>query len=465
MTHSPRPTNSIEHNPPASNRTIRCIAIALAVLGAVVSQLFGSAHLYATAPSKPNIVLIMADDMGYECVAANGGTSYQTPRLDAMARQGLRFTHCHSQPICTPTRVQIMTGIYNHRNYIQFGLLDPKATTFAHVLKSAGYSTCIAGKWQLKGGLEGPKKFGFDEYCLWQLTRRPNRYPNPGLEINGKEVDYKQGQYGPDIVSDYLCEFMERQSKAGKPFFAYYPMMLPHWPFEPTPDSKDWDPKARVADKQEKGSGNSKADLKYFADMVTYTDKMTGKILDKLDALEIREDTVVIFTCDNGTYVGIKSMMGDVKVQGGKGKTSDNGTHVPLIVSWPGTTPRAKVCADLVDFSDILPTLAELGSAELPADINFDGRSFAPQLKGKEGDPREWIYCWYERNGKRNKASQHVRDQQYKLYADGRMFNVVDDFYEESPLNPSSLQGDLKQKHAMFTKVLAEKQAEAAKRD
>ena len=417
--------------------------------------------LMATAdqPPKPNIVLIMADDMGYECVGVNGGTSYKTPALDEMARTGLRFTHCHSQPICTPSRVQIMTGIYNHRNYIRFGLLDPEATTFAHVLKKAGYKTCIAGKWQLKGGFDGPTKFGFDEYCLWQLTRRPNRYPNPGLEINGKEVDFKQGEYGPDIVSDYLCDFIERHKEG--PFLAYYPMMLPHWPFEPTPDSKDWDPKARVNDKSEKGSGNSPRDIKYFTDMVAYTDKMVGKILKKLDELKIRENTVVIFTGDNGTYTGVTSMMGDVQIKGGKGKTSDNGTHVAMIASWPGTGPTGKICADLVDFSDLLPTLAEIAGADLPQDIKFDGRSFAPQLQGEKGHPREWIHCWYSRNGARNKASQHVRDQMYKLYADGRFFNVAADFYEEKPLSMESLDADARERHKMFTKVLSEKVAEA----
>ena len=437
----------------------RCLVLSAIAFTVTLLQLVVTSGNAADEVARPNIVLIMADDMGYECVGVNGGTSYKSPALDEMARGGLRFTHCHSQPICTPSRVQIMTGIYNSRNYIRFGLLDPEATTFAQVLKQAGYKTCIAGKWQLKGGFDGPTKFGFDEYCLWQLTRRPNRYPNPGLEINGKEVDFKQGQYGPDIVSDYLCDFIERNKEG--PFLAYYPMMLPHWPFEPTPDSKDWDPKARVNDKSEKGSGNKKDDLKYFTDMVAYTDKMVGKILTKLDEVGIRENTIVIFTGDNGTFTGITSKMGDVTVQGGKGKTSDNGTHVALIASCPGTVPKGQVCGDLVDFSDLLPTLAELAGAKVPAEIKFDGRSFAPQLHGKQGNPRQWIYCWYERNGARNKASQHVRDQQYKLYADGRIFDVADDFYEQSPLKVDSLDGAAREKYELFSKVLEEKQREA----
>src|SRR5687767_7229045 len=121
----------------------------------------------AAAPTrslqKPNIVLIMADDFGYECVTANGGQSYQTPNLDRLAATGMRFEQCHVQPLCTPTRVQLMTGLYNVRNYIEFGAMDPKATTFAHLLKGAGYSTGICGKWQLGVKSDSPQKFGFDD--------------------------------------------------------------------------------------------------------------------------------------------------------------------------------------------------------------------------------------------------------------------------------------------------------------
>ncbi|MCH7727809.1 MAG: sulfatase-like hydrolase/transferase, partial [Planctomycetes bacterium] len=402
------------------------------IITALISHVIGFAQSAgAEASDRPNIVLIMADDMGYECVGAYGGTSYKTPVLDRLAKDGLQFDHCHSQPICTPSRVQLMTGIYNSRNYVKFGLLDPKATTFGNILKKAGYATCIVGKWQLKGGFAGPGRFGFDEYCLWQLTRRPNRYPNPGLEINGKEVDYKNGEYGPDIVTDYANDFMARHAKKDKPFFLYYPMMLPHWPFEPTPDSAEWNPNARQGDKAEK-SGKG-VDNKFFADMVTYTDKMVGKVVSKLDELGIRKNTLVLFIGDNGTFTGITSMMGNVAVKGGKGKTIDAGTHVPMIASWPGVVPSGK-CQDLVDFSDFLPTLAEIGGATLPKDIQFDGRSFAPQLRDQPGSPREWIYCWYSRNGVRKNASQHVRDRRYKLYATSKFFDVQKDVLEQRPL-------------------------------
>lgn len=394
--------------------------------------LLAAAATHALAADPPNLVLIMADDMGYECVGANGGASYRTPNLDRLARSGLRFEHCHSQPLCTPTRVQLMTGIYNDRNYRRFGLLDPEAVTFAHVLKKAGYATCVAGKWQLEGGLQGPTHFGFEEYCLWQLTRRPARYANPGLEINGKLVDYRDGEYGPDLVSDYLCAFLERRRE--ERFFVYYPMILPHAPFVPTPDSADWDPAAQG---EPKGASRNE----YFVDMVAYTDKMVGKIVSKLEELGLREKTLVLFTCDNGTGAGIRSRMGDVIVPGGKGKTTDRGTHVPLIASWPGVTP-AGVCRDLVDSTDFFPTLAEIARTSLPQDLTLDGRSFAPQLLGNSGEPRTSIFGWYEREGRRRRAVRWTRDRQYKLYDDGRFFDVIGDPAEQNPLALAALSSE-----------------------
>lgn len=403
-------------------------AVLVLILGAAISATAANA-------TRPNLVLIMADDLGYECLGVNGSLSYRTPHLDSLASGGMRFTYAFSQPICTPSRVQIMTGIYNHRNYVRFGLLHPNAVTFANLLRQAGYATCITGKWQLKNGFDGPDRFGFDEYCLWQLTRRPNRYPNPGLEINGREVDFKNGEYGPDIVSDYACDFIEREAGGERPFFLYYPMILPHWPFEPTPDSPEWDPTFRRDDPREisrKGWENH-----FFDDMVAYTDKLVGKIVAKLEEAGVRDRTLVLFTGDNGTYTGITSMTASGPIQGGKGTTTNAGTHVPLIASWPGSVPAGHVNHDLIDFSDFLPTLAEFAQAEIPTAPTLDGRSFAPQLLGQPGHPRQWTYCWYERNGKRPAAREFARTHRYKYYADGRFFNLARDPLEENPLNPA----------------------------
>ena len=145
----------------------------------------------------------MADDLGYETIGANSGTSYETPNLDRLAATGVRFTHCYSQPLCTPTRVRLMTGLSNVRNYTAFGQINTSASTFANRLKTAGYATCVAGKWQLGRDRDLPPTFGFDEACLWQHLHRPPRYANPGLEINSEEKDFHDGEYGPDVINDY----------------------------------------------------------------------------------------------------------------------------------------------------------------------------------------------------------------------------------------------------------------------
>ncbi|MDF1659674.1 MAG: sulfatase-like hydrolase/transferase [Verrucomicrobiales bacterium] len=400
------------------------------------------------AENRPNILLIMADDMGYECLAANGGETYETPRLDALAASGIRFEHCHSQPICTPSRVQIMTGIYNNRNYVKFGVLDAKAKTFGHLFQKAGYKTVIAGKWQLEGGFEGPNKFGFDEYCLWQLTRRPPRFPNPGFEINGQEVDYSNGEYGPDIASDYLCDFIERNQD--EEFFAYYPMIPPHFPFQPTPDSEEWDPtESREYPKSEWRD-------EWFQDMVKYTDKMVGKLVDKLEELGLRENTLIIFTGDNGTYAGMESQFQGRTWVGAKGKPSDGGTRVPLVVNWPGTTMEGQVSQSLVDFSDMMPTIAEVAGIEVPSKWGIDGQSFANEVKGEGAAARDYIYCWYERDGRRGKASEHTRTQQFKLYGDGSYFDVIADFEEKKPIDVSTLNGADLETHEMLKRKLEE---------
>ena len=222
------------------------------------------------AERTPNIVLIMADDFGFECVTANGGQSYQTPHLDRLAATGMRFENCYVQPLCTPTRAQLMTGIYNVRNYIEFGILDPKATTFSQLVKQAGYATGICGKWQLQlnqaKGL--PQHFGFDESFLWQQTRRPPRYANPGLELNSEEIDYGKGEYGPKLINDFALDFITRHR--AHPFLLYYPMILTHDPFQPTPDSADWDPKIK--------SEQVQRDVKHFADMTAYMDKWSAAL-------------------------------------------------------------------------------------------------------------------------------------------------------------------------------------------
>jgi arylsulfatase A len=400
----------------------------LAMGGSLKARGFGDGQ----ASKKPNIILIMADDLGYECLSCYGSQSYKTPVLDALARAGVRFEHCYSQPLCTPSRVKIMTGQYNVRNYTNFGVLDPTQKTFGHLLQGCGYATCVVGKWQLYGSVNQsaevrgtgslPDQAGFDEHCLWQIMKRGSRYKDPLMIRNGEPVEDFRGKYGPDISCDYALDFIDRH-KAG-PFFLYFPMAIVHDPFVPTPDSEDWSKK------------NHKNNTAYFADMVAYMDKIVGRIVDKLDALGLRDNTLFLFTGDNGTHKSIKSKMPDGIIQGAKGETTDAGTRVPLIANWPGVIPAGKVCGDLVDFSDFVPTFAEAVGTQMPANMPIDGQSFLPQLRGEKGKPREWIFCHYDPRWGKRPRRRFVRDKRWKLYANGDLYDIMSDVLEQDP-NPA----------------------------
>jgi len=388
-----------------------------------LAAVFSLPAMAAEPSRRPNVVLIMCDDVGYECVGANGGESYATPRLDALAVSGMRFTQCHVQPLCTPTRVELMTGHSNVRNYVDFGVLPPGATTFGNLLSDGGYATGICGKWQLGQELDLPRRAGFAEAFLWQHTRRPPRYANPGLEIDGVEREFPAGAYGPTLVNDFALDFVTRHRDG--PFFLYYPMILAHDPFQPTPDSPDWDPQAE--------GERVNRHVRHFGEMMTYLDRMVGRLVDRLDELGIRDRTLLVFLGDNGTHRTITSRLAGHEYPGGKGLTNRRGTHVPLIVSMPGVVPAGSVCDDLVAAVDFLPTIC--AAAGVPAPEGIDGQSFLPQLHGERGDPRSWIYSWYwPRPATTRGPVESAFDTGYKLYGDGRFYDLSADPDETTPL-------------------------------
>ena len=389
--------------------------------------------------NAPNIILIMADDLGYETLGANGGTSYETPNLDRMASSGIRFNHCYSQPLCTPSRVKIMTGINNVRNYVKFGHLDIGQTTFGHLLQEGDYATAIIGKWQLGKSASGPEHFGFDEHCLWQVTEgrtdslgRDTRYSEPALQINGLLQTLDKNDYGPDMVNQFGMKFMERAVEKGQPFFLYYPMMLTHCPFSPTPESKDW---LINQDAVLSYVGDSN----YFAEMVHYMDKIVGRLDEKLTELGIRDNTMIIFIGDNGTDQPIISNVGADKVSGGKGRLTNAGTHVPLVVQWPDIVKSGFSTDHLVDFSDFLPTICEAAGALIPNKLDIDGKSFLPLILRNNQSPREPIYSWFKSNRKPFDINVYARDQRYKLYGNGKFYDIKADPLEANSLNIKSL--------------------------
>ena len=405
----------------------------------------------------PNIILIMADDMGYECIGANGSTEYQTPNLDRMAAEGIRFEHCYSQPLCTPSRVKIMTGQFNYRNYEDFGYLNPDQKTFGNLLQDAGYATLIAGKWQLNGlnrnnpgnqDVNRPFNFGFDEYCLWQLNRQKKdgeRFANPLITQNGEDLPRDPDNYGPQVFADYISDFIER--KAGQPFFVYYPMVLVHDPFVPTPDSPEWANPSRRYEK----------DTAYFADMMAYTDKIIGQLENKLKEKGIWENTLFIFTGDNGTHPSIVSSTNYAKVIGGKGFTKNTGNHVPMILSWPEKMKGKRVVESVVSFAEVLPTLCDAAGVN-PNEYKTDGKSILSLITGEENQIQDEVFIHYTPRWGNKEHSRWVMNDTYKLYQDGRFFNTIIDTSENFPLeNFTEMELKLKEE---FQGILNEKENE-----
>ena len=423
---------------------------------------FGVALLYSVAfllgcnesvPDErlqPNVILIMADDVGVEAFGSYGSLQYQTPNLDRLAEEGVRFSHAYSNPLCTPSRVSIMTGKSNVRNYVDFGALTPGQYTFAHLFKNSGYTSAIAGKWQLQGSgkAEGtlPAEAGFDSYRLWHTpnTARP-RYWTPSIEQEGELLDLPEDAYGPDVFTDYLVDFMT--ANKDNPFFVYYPMALVHNPFLPTPLSED----------------RENEDIQQnFADMMAYMDLVVGRLADAVDSLGLSDRTVIIFTSDNGTNRDIVSEYQGRQVRGAKATTINYGNHVPLIVHAPFTNQPGRVVDDLVDFSDFLPTLASIIGEELPDSVQIDGVDFWPVVTGEGHSPREWVYTYYyprpyaERldHPFRHLEIRFAQDQQYKLYGDGRLFEYATDVMEEVPIPPGTENTEAEQARAKLQAAL-----------
>tara|TARA_S200000501_G_scaffold356274_1_gene378805 strand:- start:158 stop:1498 length:1341 start_codon:yes stop_codon:yes gene_type:complete len=401
--------------------------------GMGAAALFPPAVSYGSKEKPMNVVLIMTDDTGYEVFGCYGSKQYKTPRVDQLAETGMRFNHCYSNPVCAPSRLKIMTGKSNVRNYVHWGILDPSEKTIGHMMKDAGYATCVAGKWQLhgtgtfapetKGAGTLPQDAGFDEHFCYDLGSNHHGYWSPVFTVNGKTKAFQhKDAYSPKLVNDYVCDFIDR--KKDDPFFIYYPLVLTHGPFQPTPDSED---------------PSSNSFQKNFEDMVNYMDKLVGRVVDQLEESGVRENTLILFTGDNGSPGGAKggivSELNGIRIEGGKSKTTDAGTRVALIANLPEKVPAGNVTDDLVDFSDMMPTIAAMTGASLPEGGVLDGVSFAPRLSGRKGKPRDSIYIFNEPiPGPEPHPTIFARDQRWKLYNDGRLYDISEDALEQHPL-------------------------------
>ena len=398
-------------------KTTACILLLLYLLFALPGMLLAA----DATRSKPNIIFILADDLGTGNVSCYGADNFKTPNIDAFAKTGIRFEHSYACPLCGPSRAMLMTGRYAFHTGMTGNdrgpMLKPaNETMMPKVLKPAGYVTGMCGKWsQLP--LE-PGNWGFDEYLRFKGSGKywNTQHGGESYTLNGKEVPLKNKEYLPDRMHEFVLSFINRHKD--EPFYLYYAMSHVHAEILPTPDS----------------APGSK-DLYY--DNVVYMDKLVGNLLAELDRLKLRENTLIVFAGDNGTVgreQGRSTIHGRV-LSGSKGTMLECGALVPCIVSWLGHTPADKVCNELIDLSDFFPTLAEIAGAKLPDGLTIDGKGFAPQLRGQDGGwPRDWIFVelgrhWYD------------RDIRWKLNEVGSLFDMSDAPFAE-PIVPVEKQDD-----------------------
>ncbi len=354
------------------------------------SQLEDQTQNELSSADAPNILLLFADDLGYEALGCYGGKDFQTPHLDRLASQGMRFTRAYTSPVCTPSRMSLYTGTYvsRHRYFnvlpVHQGTKQAvdfrnRWTTYPQLLRNAGYQTSVTGKWQLAALELHPdhcRDAGFDSWCVWQIWRqgaKTTRYWNPCFNHDGQVREDISQRFGPDVLADYVIDQMRSAVDAKRPFYIHHNMLLPHWPIIETPDDK--------------AAGKSAS----LGNMISYMDKLCGRILDEVDRLGIAENTIVIFMGDNGTDSKKPRTTTAGEVKGGKFDLNDAGTHIPLIVRHPGQIEAGGIAHNLVDMTDLFPTICDLAGVTFPGDVPLDGISFGNQLHGGKATMRPWV--------------------------------------------------------------------------
>lgn len=418
-------------------------ALALYLAVALVAQALYSPSLKADSSKQPNIILVMTDDQGYGDLSCHGHPYLKTPNLDKLHAESTRFTDFHASPTCAPTRSALMSGNAPFKNGITHTILERdrmtlSATTIAEVLKSAGYTTGIFGKWHL--GDEDPyqpQNRGFDEvfihgaggigqeYAGSQSDAPGTGYFDPIIKHNNRFVQTKG--YCTDVFFQQTLGWIKENQEPGKPFFAYLATNAPHGPYI-------------VADKysdvyKDKCSEKSAA----FFGMIANIDENMGLLMEKLDQWQLANNTLLIFMTDNGSAAGTYNY----DMRGKKGSPHEGGSRVPLFMRLPGLTQPGVDIDRLARHYDLFPTLAQLAGAALPAADSIDGRSLLPLLKDPAADwPTRNLYFhvgrWNKKGapdrwGKGNTdpdaakyKSFAVRNPKWRLVGDG-LFDIEND--------------------------------------
>ncbi len=383
----------------------RPLALAATLLAAVSSPAQDAAEAATERP--PNIVYILADDLGYRELGCYGQEKIETPRIDELARAGMRFTqHYSGAPVCAPARCVLMTGRHSGHATIRDNLRhDPEGqkpiraeeVTIAEILKGAGYTTGAFGKWGIGyPGSEGdPLAQGFDRFYGYNCQRHAhNFYPrylwsdDEKVELDGNDRGITGEQYSHDLIAAEALAFIRKN--ADRPFFCYVPFTIPHLALQVPEKSL-----AQYAGRFEETPYNGRSYLPHptpkaaYAAMISHMDRSVGAIIDLLAELEIDDNTLVIFTSDNGTthlgkQVDYEFFDSTGPLRGLKGSVYEGGIRVPMVARWPGVVPPGSTTDHISGFQDVLPTLAEIAGGTAPDGI--DGISFAPTLRAEPAD-------------------------------------------------------------------------------
>ncbi|MBN9120150.1 MAG: sulfatase-like hydrolase/transferase [Planctomycetes bacterium] len=414
----------------------------------------------AFAADKPNVVLVVADDLGWRDLGCQGSTFYKTPNVDQMAKDGLRFTDFYAAcPVCSPTRASILTGRYPQRVNITDWIpgrkdspdqrlkrpeirneLPLEEVTIAQALKKSGYVTAIMGKWHLGGKGFEPTRFGFDVNIGGDETGTPRSYFAPFENKGGKMPGLEKAEDG-EYLTDRLAAEAEKFIGANKdkPFFLYLPHYAVHTPLRAKQATID---KYKVTPRA--GSQSNPV----YAAMVESMDEAVGRVLKALDAHKLSDNTLVIFTSDNGglatTEGGPTGATFNAPLREGKGFLYEGGVRVACVMKWPGKIKAGTVCKDVACSIDLFDTI--LGATGATSDSKRDGVSLVPAFKGEEVKLRPifWHYPHYANQGSRPGGA--VRFMNYKLihyYEDNRyeIFNLTDDISETKNLVNSEALG------------------------
>lgn len=424
-------------------------SVALTAGGLAAGRAWGQA-----APLRPNVIFILADDMGCGDLGCYGQKKIRTPNIDALAQGGLRFTQAYAgAPVCAPSRCALLTGLHMGHAYIRDNKelktegqipIPDSTVTVAEVLRQAGYTTACIGKWGLGGpGSEGePNRQGFDHYFGYLCQREAHRYYPQHLWRNGRKVvlegnaDGQRRQYAHDLLTEEALKFL-RQAEAGRPLFLYLPYTIPHVDLDVPEDSLrpylgQWEEKP-FAGNHYRAHPTPRA---AYAGMLSRLDGDVGRLMAVLKERGLEQNTLVMFASDNGPATSggadLAFFNGAAGRRGRKGTLFEGGIRVPLIARWPGRIRAGSVSDHVCAFWDLLPTLAELAGAEAPAGI--DGLSFLPTLLGDAARQKRHTHLYWEHFA--GQGSQAVRMGDWKgvrLNVKGKgqapvqLFNLRDD--------------------------------------